>query len=283
MKPPATERLGKILAVARKMSHFSWSARAEASQHACTSRNFCVSDCEHLIDATVGGVRRSQQTRSRTHAPRRPLGGTMSLVDALARIQQIQAQLAPLQGGTTAVAPAIAASAPAPVAAASATSFASALTQAQAPAAAQPAALSPRAAQLMTPGQQRFATQLAAQTGLDPQVIAAWMLAEESGGAAASRERQGNNDWLNIGWTDSGRHGTADAVWSDPISAANATAGWLRGQDTIPGYGTASAGVQSILATAGQPPEAQIAALQRSGWASSGYPDLPGVYRTVAG
>lgn len=211
----------------------------------------------------------------------------MSLVDAVARIQQIQGQLiAPLQNGGAA-APAASAQPVAPVAAASASpSFANLLAQAQAPAGVQPAGavgLSAHAASMMTPGQQQFATQLAAQTGLDSQVVAAWMLAEESGGAATSREAQGNHNWLNIGWTDSGRYGTAGAVWSDPISAANATAGWLKGQDTVAGYGRASAGVQSILTSAGQPPELQIAALQHSGWASSGYPDLPGVYRMVAG
>ncbi len=208
----------------------------------------------------------------------------MSLVDAVARIQQIQGQLIePLQNGGAAP-PVAAAPAAAPVAAASgSTSFANVLAQAQAPAAVPGAGLSARAAGMMTPGQQQFATQLASQTGLDPQVVASWMLAEESGGAAASREAQGNHNWLNIGWTDSGRYGTAGAVWSDPISAANATAGWLKGQDTVAGYGRASAGVQSILTTAGQPPELQIAALQHSGWASSGYPDLPGVYRMVAG
>ncbi len=213
----------------------------------------------------------------------------MSLVDALARIQQIRTEMAPLTGGAPAASPPAAV---APVAAAASAgmggpgSFANLLAQAQAPSATSApgaAALSPRAAQLLTPGQQQFATELAARTGLDPGVIAAWCLAEESGGAAASRAAQGNNDWLNIGWTDSGRYGTADSVWSDPVSAADATAGWLRGQDTIPGYGTASAGVQSILSTAGQPPAQQIAALQRSGWASSGYPDLPGVYQSVAG
>ena len=208
----------------------------------------------------------------------------MSLVDAVARIQQIQGQLiAPLQNGGAAAPPAaVQATAPA-AAAAGSTSFANVLAQAQAPAAVPGAGLSARAAGMMTPGQQQFATQLAAQTGLDPQVVASWMLAEESGGAAASREAQGNHNWLNIGWTDSGRYGTAGAVWSDPIAAANATAGWLKGQDTVAGYGRASAGVQSILTTAGQPPELQIAALQHSGWASSGYPDLPGVYRMVAG
>jgi hypothetical protein len=213
----------------------------------------------------------------------------MSLVDALARIQQIQAELAPLNGGA-ATAPA---SAPAPVANAASmagapatgASFASALAQAQAPAPATGAgavALPPRAAQEMTPGQRTFALQLAAQTGLDPGVVSAWMLAEESGGAAQARERQGDFNWLNIGWTDAGRYGTSGAVWSDPVAAANATAGWLKGQDTVAGYGRASAGIQAILQTAGQPPAAQIAALQRSGWASSGYPDLPGLYRQVA-
>jgi hypothetical protein len=208
----------------------------------------------------------------------------MSYVDALQRIQQIRSEIAPLQGGG-AVASAPASTAPAPVAAAASagSSFANVLAQAQAPAGAAPSAgLSARAAQLLTPGQQQFATQLAAQTGLDTGVISAWMLAEESGGAAASRQAQGNNDWLNVGWTDSGRYGTTDGIWSDPISAANATAGWLKGQSTIPGYGTASAGVQSILSSAGQPPAQQIAALQHSGWASSGYPDLPGVYASVA-
>jgi len=220
----------------------------------------------------------------------------MTLVSAVARIQEIQTQMiAPLENGGAAAPAAVSgttAVSAAPVAAASSASFASALAQAQAPAAsagypvagAQPAAaLSPRAAQMLTPGQRQFATQLAAQTGLDPQVVSAWMLAEESGGAAASREAQGNFNWLNIGWTDSGRYGTNGAVWSDPIAAANATAGWLKGQDTVPGYGRASPGVQAILQTAGQPPATQIAALQRSGWASSGYPDLPSVYGSVAG
>jgi len=218
----------------------------------------------------------------------------MSLVDAIARTQQIQAQLASLQSGAP-VAPANAAAASAaPVAAAASVgtgaggpgSFASALVQAQAPGAsagAPAAGLSARASRMLTPGQRQFVSELAAQTGLDPQVISAWCLAEESGGAAASREAQRNHDWLNIGWTDSGRYGTADAIWSNPVAAADATAGWLKGQDTIPGYARASAGVQSVLASAGQPPEQQIAALQRSGWASSGYPDLPGVYRMVAG
>ena len=109
------------------------------------------------------------------------------------------------------------------------------------------------------------------------------MVSEESGAAATARQGQNNNDWLNIGYTDGATYGSSDSVWSDPLSAADATAGWLKGQDTIPGYGTASSGVQAILGTAGQAPAAQIQALQSSGWASSGYPDLPGVYQQLAG
>ncbi|MGA2929460.1 MAG: hypothetical protein ABSG43_26425 [Solirubrobacteraceae bacterium] len=135
---------------------------------------------------------------------------------------------------------------------------------------------------MLTTDQQQFASRLTADTGLDPGVISAWLLAEESGGAAQSRQGASNNDWLNIGYTDSATYGASDSVWSDPTTAADATAGWLKGQNTIPGYGTASSGIEAILGTAGQGPAAQIAAIQQSGWASSGYPDLPGLYQQVA-
>jgi hypothetical protein len=140
-----------------------------------------------------------------------------------------------------------------------------------------------KAGTMLTSAQQTFASRLAADTGLDGGVVSAWMLAEESGGAAVSRQAANNNDWLNIGYTDSGTHGSADSIWADPSSAADATAGWLKGQNTIPGYGTASSGIQSILGTAGQSPATQLSALQGSGWASSGYPSLPSLYQQVAG
>ena len=113
------------------------------------------------------------------------------------------------------------------------------------------AALPANATSMLTSDQQQFASRLAADTGMDTGVISAWLLAEESGGAATSRQSAGNNDWLNIGYTDSGTYGSADSVWSDPVTAADATAGWLKGQNTIPGYGTASSGIQAILGTAG--------------------------------
>jgi hypothetical protein len=245
----------------------------------------------------------------------------MSYTDVVSRVSQIQAQIASLQTAfTPSAAGAATQSATGTAAAGSSGSFASALAQAQqttgaagdVSAAGLPAtglsttgvsttgvsttgvsttgvtgtsgASLPAGAQSqLTSGQQQFAARLAANTGLDPSVISAWLLAEESSGAAQSRQAANNNDWLNIGYTDSGTFGSSDSVWGDPTTAADATAGWLKGQNTIPGYGTASSGVQAILQTAGQPPASQIAALQQSGWASSGYPDLPSLYQQVAG
>jgi hypothetical protein len=239
----------------------------------------------------------------------------MSYTDTVSRIAQIQADIA---SARTAFDPPAAAnssqtsSAPAS-SGTSTTTFADALAQAQATGGATPPGTAqdisgvantgalgttgamgslgaagstqlPAAAQsMLTSGQQQFAARLAANTGLNPSVISAWLLAEESGGAAQSREAAGNNDWLNIGYTDSGTYGSSDSIWSNPITAADATAGWLKGQNTIPGYGRASAGVQAILNTAGQSPQAQVAALQQSGWASSGYPSLPSLLAQVGG
>jgi hypothetical protein len=142
-------------------------------------------------------------------------------------------------------------------------------------------ALPAAASSLLTSGQQQFASSLSADTGLNPGVVTAWLLSEESGGAAQSRQAAGNNDWLNIGYTDSATYGASDSAWSDPTTAASATAQWLQGQDSVSGYGTASSGIQSIMSSVGQTPQAQIAALQNSGWSSSGYPDLASVYAQV--
>jgi hypothetical protein len=218
----------------------------------------------------------------------------MSYTEAVTRVTQIQSELAALKTGVSSPSQA------------PPTSFAQTLAAAQAAGTSVPGAspelaagavpagmpaassgvpatgLSPSAQGMLTSGQQQFAARLAQDTGLNPQVIGAWLLAEESGGAAQSRQSANNNDWLNIGYTDSGTYGSSDSVWSEPLRAADATAGWLKGQNTIPGYGTASSGVQAILGTAGQAPQAQIAAIQGSGWASSGYPDLPSLYQQVA-
>jgi len=219
----------------------------------------------------------------------------MSYTDAVGRVAQIQAQIQSLQ---TAFDPSVAAattsssvagtSSTATGSSSDSSSFASALAQAQdagsaSSVAATGGALPSSAQSMLTSDQQQFASRLAGDTGLDPGVVSAWLLAEESGGAAQSRQSQNNNDWLNIGYTDSATYGAGDSIWSDPVTAADATAGWLKGQNTIPGYGTASSGIQGILSSAGQPAATQIAALQNSGWASSGYPSLPSLYQQVAG
>src|SRR5438552_1086775 len=112
----------------------------------------------------------------------------MSFTDAVSRVSQIQAQIASLQ---TAFDPSVAGAGTATPAAAgsagSSGSFADALAQAQGglPAGAQDmsatggASLPPGAQSQLTSGQQQFASRLAAQTGLDPSVISAWLLAEE--------------------------------------------------------------------------------------------------------
>jgi hypothetical protein len=219
---------------------------------------------------------------------------SMSYTDAVSRVSQIQAQIASLQ---TAFDPSVAAATTTgsttgtastgtdPSSSSSSSSFASALAAAQDTSSlpSTGGALPSSAQSMLTSDQQQFASRLASDTGMDPGVVSAWLLAEESGGAAQSRQSQNNNDWLNIGYTDSATYGSSDSIWSDPTTAADATAGWLKGQNTIPGYGTASSGIQGILSTAGQPASTQISALQNSGWASSGYPDLPSLYQQVAG
>jgi hypothetical protein len=217
----------------------------------------------------------------------------MSYTDAVSRVSQIQAQISSLQ---TAFDPQVASTSSTGVTGTSATdagssssssSFANVLAQAQDTGStitipSTGGALPSSAQTMLTSNQQQFASRLAADTGLDPGVVSAWLLAEESGGAAQSRDSQNNNDWLNIGYTDSATYGSSDSIWSNPTTAADATAGWLKGQNTIPGYGTASSGIQAILGTVGQPASTQISALQNSGWASSGYPDLPSLYQQVA-
>ena len=209
----------------------------------------------------------------------------MSYVDVLSRVSAIESQITGIQTAFTPQSPASSTSTTSGATGASMT-FSSALSGAMGTSgtsATGTASLPSSASTMLTSGQQQFASELASKTGLDPGVVSAWLLAEESGGAAVSRQSANNNDWLNIGYTDSGTYGSADSIWSNPTTAADATAGWLKGQDTIPGYGTASSGIQGVVATAGQSPQAQISALQNSGWASSGYPSLPSLYQQVAG
>src|ERR1035437_11068890 len=124
-----------------------------------------------------------------------------------------------------------------------------------------------------TSGQSTFISQLAGATGLNPGVVGAWVASEENGSAAAQRPAANNHDWLNIGYTDTATLGAANNVWKNPVSAATGAAQWLKGQWSDPGFGTASSGLPALTRRAGQSPAAQIDAIQRSGWASSGYPN----------
>ena len=120
---------------------------------------------------------------------------------------------------------------------------------------------------LLTSGQAKFAGRLAELTGLDPRVVAAWELAEESGSAAQGREAASNFNWLNIGYFDSGAGKIAfDKTFSDPISAAEQSAKFLKGE-----WGGASPSIRAILNSVGHSPDEQMAAIANSDWASSHY------------
>lgn len=128
--------------------------------------------------------------------------------------------------------------------------------------------------------QRLFANRLAADTGLDINVILAWMQDEQPPGSASAPN--GANNWLNVGSTDSGFLGGNNPAWSNPITAADETSTWLHG-NSIFGYPAPVAGIRAILSTAGQAAAAQIRAIQTSGWASSGYPELMQIYQGIVG
>jgi len=131
----------------------------------------------------------------------------------------------------------------------------------------------------LTEGQKIFINTVAKETGLSPRVIAAQVLAEQSGSAATQREAEGNHNWLNIGYFDSGPDPsiTGDKGWSNPRTAGKLTAQFFKGKK----FG-ASAGIKNIVNTRGQSDAAQINAIVNSGWASSGYGGtLQGTYSQV--
>lgn len=125
----------------------------------------------------------------------------------------------------------------------------------------------------LTRGQQVFAGTFAKETGLDPHVVGAWLKAEQSGEAAKNYEDKSYYNWLNIARTDSGdASGAHSQVWTNPQTAAKASAEWIKGQGHLASeYGAPASGVHNILHSAGRGPQAEIEAIANSGWASSGY------------
>ena len=132
----------------------------------------------------------------------------------------------------------------------------------------------------LTPGQETFTAHLSQLTGLSPRVIAAWALAEESGGAAQQRQAQSNFNWLNIGYFDSGAGQMAfDKTFGDPVSAAEQTAKFLKGE-----WGGASPLIRAILSSVNKSPDEQMSAIANSDWASSHYgggANLHGTYQEL--
>jgi hypothetical protein len=109
----------------------------------------------------------------------------------------------------------------------------------------------------LTGDQQTFGATLAKLSGLSPTFVDAWLLHEQPAGQPSA---PGSNNWLNVGYTDSGPDSTYYQIAGlSPAAAAAATWQWL--QTNQP----------SIAAAAGKSLSAQVAALENSGWASSHY------------
>jgi hypothetical protein len=112
---------------------------------------------------------------------------------------------------------------------------------------------------------QVFEAELARQTGLDPAVIHAWVSAESGNERYGTAPAGSNQNWLNIGFFDSGPGKLAySQAFADPKTAADYTARFMRGS-----WGGASPGIRSILNTVGQSAQHQIAAIGSSGWATN--------------
>lgn len=125
--------------------------------------------------------------------------------------------------------------------------------------------------------QKAFIRAFSVSSHIDAGVIAAWMASEQPPGDSAGDH--GTQNWLNIGNTDSGSFGVNDPHWKDPTAAGTYSGQWMRGQVSVPGFGHAAPGIVAVT-RAGSDPLAQIRALQHSGWAGSGYPNLVAVYNS---
>jgi hypothetical protein len=138
----------------------------------------------------------------------------------------------------------------------------------------------PKNANTLNSKQQMFAKRLQGNIGLEPAVICGWIISEEP--ASASQAPNGANNWLNIGAFDAGGWGGGGSnVWSDPAKGADATASFILGRQVngISSPLKAAASIHSIAASAGKGVDAQVSAIQHSGWASSGYPNLAQVVK----
>lgn len=105
----------------------------------------------------------------------------------------------------------------------------------------------------LTPSQKTFGKELVKLTGLSPKTVGGWLLAEESGSAAASKESSGDANWLNIG--------PGYNLGNNPQKAAAYTANLI---NTSQYYG-------GIRAAAGKGVGAEVAAIRQSPWDAGHY------------
>lgn len=131
----------------------------------------------------------------------------------------------------------------------------------------------------LSSNQLAFADALVKQTGLNPAVVEAW-LAQEQGSETQNPASSGIYNFLNIGVTGSGNYGTGDSAWTNPTTAGKTTGEWLQGiTGAVPGWARSTPILPTNVASLS--PEDQITAIQHSGWAESGEPALPSLYRQV--
>lgn len=112
------------------------------------------------------------------------------------------------------------------------------------------------------PGAAAFAQALAAATGLDPRVTAAWVRRENNGG--------GTNNWLNVsagpggvGYSGVPEPGSGRfASFRSPADALKETAYWINSMSNYAG----------IASSTGKGVQAQLAAIEASPWDATHYP-----------
>jgi hypothetical protein len=134
----------------------------------------------------------------------------------------------------------------------------------------------------LSKSQRAFVAELSGQTGLDPDVLAAWVRNEE--GTRKKPLGHDDNNWLNVGWTDKGPvKGTKLKGWKSAAGAAKMTAQWMAGTGAMSkAWGPAASGIKRILGTKGKGAAAQMDAIGSSGWASGGEQLLRSLYSKSA-
>jgi hypothetical protein len=123
--------------------------------------------------------------------------------------------------------------------------------------------------------QQEFIQGFHRATGMDPGVIATWIVSEVGRNI---RYPPGHNDfnYLNIGNTDSQWFSGSFWARKSAYESGVISGAWAAGRLSVPGYGRADPRIVDIIKSAGRSASDQIAALINSPWASNHYSSLGG-------